>query len=258
MLNKKAREQLRDLLPLSMVATKPWLLDQGLSLHFLDNAIRSGTLVPLAPGVYTLHKQTVRWQGIVASLQRMSENPTHVGGLTALKLANLTHFLSTGPEERIQLYSESQLPRWIQRVAVTADFEWHGTKKLWQESIMVNSGFSRQYHWQEGLPPIKYSCPEKAIMEVLTGVPSAISFEHADALMQGLLNLSPRKTDALLRGCRSVKVKRLFLWLAERQDHVWFRCLEPGEYDLGSGKRVIAEKGRLNTKWAITVPAEMH
>ena len=57
MLNKKAREQLRRLLPISMVATKQWLLDQGLNLHFVDNAVRSRTLIPITTGVYTLYEQ---------------------------------------------------------------------------------------------------------------------------------------------------------------------------------------------------------
>ncbi|MCL1476832.1 MAG: AbiEi antitoxin N-terminal domain-containing protein [Marinobacter sp.] len=94
-----------------MVATKRWLLDQGLNLHFLDNAVRSRTLIPLAAGVYTLYEKSVSWQGVVASLQRMSEKPIHVGGLTALDLAGLTHFLSTSAEVRIQLYSEPPLTR---------------------------------------------------------------------------------------------------------------------------------------------------
>ncbi|TKV69604.1 hypothetical protein FDP08_03675 [Marinobacter panjinensis] len=48
-----------------------------------------------------------------------------------------------------------------------------------------------------------YGSPEKALLEVLTEVPSAVSFEHADALMQGLSNLSPKKVDALLGACRN-------------------------------------------------------
>lgn len=258
MLNRDAREKLRDLLPLSMVATKSWLIDRGLSLHFLDNAIRSQTLTPLAAGVYTLYETPVSWQGVVASLQRMSKEPIQVGGLTALDLAGLTHFLSTSAEVRIQLYSESPLPRWIRRIPVAAHFKRHGTLRLWPESVMTNPRFLRQLNWQDGLPPVAYSCPEKAILEVLTEVPSTVSFEHAAALMQGLSSLSPRKIDSLLRACRNIKVKRLFLWLAERQGHAWFKHLKPSEYDLGSGKRVIANRGRLNTRWAITVPKEMH
>ncbi|CRG50544.1 Uncharacterised protein [Yersinia wautersii] len=69
MLNTDARQQLRKLLPLEMVATKQWLLDQGLSLHFLDNAVRSSTLLSLTAGVYCLLEARVSWQGVVASLQ---------------------------------------------------------------------------------------------------------------------------------------------------------------------------------------------
>ncbi|WP_372927472.1 type IV toxin-antitoxin system AbiEi family antitoxin domain-containing protein [Marinobacter sp.] len=258
MLNKEARERLKDLLPVSMVATKPWLLDQGLNLHFVDNAIRSRTLLPLASGVYALHEKSVRWPGVVASLQRMSEKPIHVGGLTALDLAGLTHFLSTSSEVRIDMFSESPLPSWINRIQVDAQFERHKTLRLWPESVMRNPGFLREYNWQEGRPHITYSCPEKALLEVLTDVPKTVSFEHADTLMQGLSQLSPRKVDALLRACRSIKVKRLFLWLAERNGHAWFKRLKPDEYDLGSGKRVLEQHGRLHSRWAITVPKAMH
>ncbi len=258
MLNEEAREQLRDLLPLSMVATKQWLIDQGLNLHFLDNAIRSRTLTPLAAGVYALYESSVRWPGVVASLQRMSDKPIHVGGLTALDISGLTHFLSTSAEVRVQLYSESPLPGWISRIPVAARFKRHSTLRLWPESVMTNPRFLREYNWQDGLPPVAYSCPEKALLEVLTEVPTTVSFEHAAALMQGLSSLSPRKIDSLLRACRNIKIKRLFLWLAERQGHAWFKHLEPSEYDLGSGKRVIAESGKLNARWAITVPKGMH
>jgi hypothetical protein len=258
MLNKEAREQLKKLLPVSMVATKQWLLDQGLTLHFVDNAVRSQTLLPLASGVYALHEKSVRWPGVLASLQRMYQKSFHVGGLTALDLAGLTHFLSTGSDVRVDIFSESPLPGWINRIPVAAHFERHSTVRLWPESVMTDPRFLREYSWQEGLPPVIYSCPEKALLEVLTEVPTTVSFEHADALMQGLSSLSPRKIDALLRACRNIKVKRLFLWLAERNGHAWFKRLAPDSYDLGSGKRVIAQQGRLHPRWSITVPREMY
>jgi hypothetical protein len=241
-----------------MVATKSWLIDQGLSLHFLDNAIRSQTLTPLAAGVYTLYETPASWQSVAASVQRMSKEPIQVGGLTALDFVGLTHFLSTSAGVRIQLYSSGPLPGWISRIPITAHFERHGTLRLWPESVMTNPRFLRQLNWQEGLPPIAYSCPERAILEALTEVPSTVSFEHAAALIQGLSNLSSKKIDSLLRECRHIKVKRLFLWLAERQGHAWFKHLEPSEYNLGSGKRLIAKRGKLSTRWAITVPKEMH
>lgn len=259
MSNTESRQKLRKCLPLNMVATKQWLLDQGLGLHFLDNAVRSKTLQPLAAGVYAMYEATASWQGVVASLQRMSKEPIHVGGLTALNLAGLSHFLEAHAKTQVTLYSDAPLPNWLNRISVRAQFEWHGTRRLWPSSVMTtDSKFLREYRWHEERPAVVFSCPEKAMLEVLMDVPSTVSFEHADALMQGLHNLSPRKVNALLTVCRSVKAKRLFLWLAERHEHAWFKHLRPDEYDLGSGKRVIAENGKLDVQWAITVPGEMH
>ncbi|CFU84809.1 AbiEi antitoxin N-terminal domain-containing protein [Yersinia pseudotuberculosis] len=191
MLNTDARQQLRKLLPLEMVATKQWLLDQGLSLHFLDNAVRSSTLLPLTAEVYCLLEARVSWQGVVASLQRMSEQPIHVGGLTALELAGLGHYLSKGAEQHIHLWSEAALPTWLNRVPLNAKFKWHGTHRLWPKMTMDDPRFLHEETWREELPPVTFSCPEKAIFETLVDVPKAISFEHADELMQGLHNLSP-------------------------------------------------------------------
>ena len=42
-----------------------------------------------------------------------------------------------------------------------------------------------------------------------------------------------------LEECRSVKVKRLFLFMAEKARHAWFEALDLDRIDLGSGKRVI-------------------
>jgi len=88
-------------------------------------------------------------------------------------------------------------------------------------------------------------------------VPKHISVEHADYLMQGLSTLSPRKLEPLLQASLSVKSKRLFMWLAQRHNHPWFKYLKPEQYNLGSGKRSIVQAGRLDTTWNITVPKEI-
>ena len=257
MLNTQARDQLRTLLPGSMIATKQWLRTQGLSPYYLDNAVRSGLLTPLTPGVFSLLPIKPSWQGVVASLQKMSSQPVHIGGLSALMLAGLAHYLSLSSTPGVHLFSPEPLPRWLARISVDANFEWHGTRRLWDEALLNDAQFLKQQEWQSGCPEITFSCPERAILEVLLDVPDGVSFEHADALMQGLHNLSPRKLDVLLMACCNIKVKRLFLWLAERHTHAWFRYLTPEQYDLGSGKRVVAKEGRLEKHWQITVPKEM-
>ncbi|MCF6194867.1 MAG: type IV toxin-antitoxin system AbiEi family antitoxin domain-containing protein, partial [Kangiellaceae bacterium] len=66
-----------------------------------------------------------------------------------------------------------------------------------------------------------------------------------------------RLNDLLLQ-CKSIKVKRLFLWLAERQNYAWFKKLDIENLNLGSGKRVIAKGGKLDKEYQITVPNHLY
>ena len=72
--------------------------------------------------------------------------------------------------------------------------------------------------------------------------------------MQAAATLSPRKVQAILEACRSIKVRRLFLWLAERHGHAWLKRLDLSAIDLGRGKRQLVRDGRLDPKYLITVP----
>lgn len=257
MFNHEARNKLKQCMPLGMVATKRWLNEQGLTKHYLDNSVRRGALIVASPGVYFRDEGQPTWQGVVASLQRMSDAPVHVAGVSALALSGISHYVTINPKPKIALCSPEKLPEWIHRIDVNATFEWLGTKRLWRNSLMQELQFLRDYEWSSGLPLITYSCVEKAYFEVLNLVPKSMSFEHADELLQGLHNLSPRKLDVLLKSCTNIKVKRLFFWLAERNNHPWFKYLSETNYDLGTGKRLVAIDGRLEGKWQITVPKEM-
>lgn len=258
------KQSLKTLLPYGMLATKKWLAEQGLSAHALDNAVKTDTLLLLATGVYSQYSRAVTWEGVVASMQRMMEKsvdeqlpPVVVGGLSALSISGLSQYLSLGSTPHIHLYATEKLPSWLARLSLPIKFEGHSTSKLWPDSLSKDIAFVKKHEWGEQLPPVYFSCPEKAILEVLMDLPESVSFEHADELMQGLVNLSPRKLDALLKGCKSVKVKRLFFWLAKRQAYPWFDKLNVENYDLGSGKRVVAKGGKLDTEYLITVPQHM-
>ncbi len=91
-------------------------------------------------------------------------------------------------------------------------------------------------------------------MEVLYLVPANESFEEAGLLMEGLTTLRPRLVQALLTQCRSVKVKRLFMFLAEACNHAWVKKLDLSKVDFGKGKRMIVKGGRFDAKYNITVP----
>jgi hypothetical protein len=56
--------------------------------------------------------------------------------------------------------------------------------------------------------------------------------------------------------CRPVKVKRLFLYMAENQELPWLTKVALSKADLGKGKRMVVPKGRYDSKYQITVPVD--
>jgi len=67
-----------------------------------------------------------------------------------------------------------------------------------------------------GAYSITLSSPERAIMEILNHVPKQASFEEARLLFGGLTTLLPQLAQKLLERCNSIKVTRLFMFLAEK------------------------------------------
>ena len=157
----------------------------------------------------------------------------------------------------IHLYSAEPCPAWLERLDLGVTVEWYSTRRLWLENTLQQANSLKEQSWSGPLPYLM-AAPERAYLEVLADVPEKVSFEHADQLMQGLTSLSPRRLDVLLKGCRHIKVKRLFFFLPLAMTTAGFKHLDRKAYDLGSGKRVVAKGGRLDSEYLITVPEAFH
>jgi len=75
--------------------------------------------------------------------------------------------------------------------------------------------------------------------------------------MDGLTTLRPLQAQELLENCKSIKVKRLFLFFAEKVGHSWFKYIDIKKIDLGSGNRSLAKDGVLVSKYQLVVPKEL-
>jgi hypothetical protein len=120
----------------------------------------------------------------------------------------------------------------------------------------LHSGLTRQAwgHWDW---PLTLSTPERAVLELLDELPDRETFHQADKLMEGLVNLSPRRLQKLLEDCESVKVKRLLFFFADRHGHAWLKLIDRARIDLGKGKRMLVRGGKLDTTYEITVPEDL-
>jgi len=94
-------------------------------------------------------------------------------------------------------------------------------------------------------------------MECLYLAPKSQPLVEVFELMEGLNNLRPATVQKLLEACTSVKVKRLFLYLADKAGHEWLSHISLDKVDLGSGKRAIVSDGVYVSEYQITVPREL-
>ena len=244
-----------DEMPEGLLVNREWFERHGVTRPNQDYYLHTGRLHAVRRGLYTRRVVPLKWQHVVYSLLEMG-TPVHVGGRSALELAGLAHFVNPEGMKSLELYSVMRPPRWLGQLPVGVEFCWHPDRLFAQpegtEPPGLDSTTFGTWEWR-----IPVSSPERAILEFLEQVPGRESFQHADLLMENAVNLSPKKLMPLLLACRSVKVKRLFLWFSGRHGHAWSKRLDVGALDLGTGKRSLTKGGSLDGKYQITVPKEM-
>ncbi|WP_366663966.1 type IV toxin-antitoxin system AbiEi family antitoxin domain-containing protein [Mesorhizobium sp.] len=251
--NKKIN-QLHRLLPEGLVVDTAWLDAHGYRRQWREKYAAQGWLEGVVRGVYQRPtgnvEQAIAWQRVIISLQRLLNKSVHVGGRSALELQGLTHYLRFSGKPEIHLYAYGSMPGWVERIPTDAQFVEHKADKLFDADAPGRTRVAWG-HWGWELD---VSAPERALCELLDLLPSHETFHQADVLMESVRTLSPKRVQAVLEACRSVKVKRLFLWFAERHAHSWFGKLDLKRIELGRGKRQIVVGGRLESKYQITVP----
>lgn len=238
--------------PRGVILTSEFLKKQGYSVWLLDWYKKGGWLETVGKGAYRFRGAKVEWTGAVYTLQSQLQIPIHVGARTALELQGYGHYLSGGLR-RIFLFGLPgvSLPKWF------TDYDWgEKVEYITTKMLPISAANSFSLYEEKGYT-IQLSSPERAIMEVLYLVPERQGFDEALRLMEGLTTLRPALVQSLLEGCTSVKIKRLFLYLAEKSGHSWMRDLDLSRINLGRGKRVIEKGGKFIAKYGITVPANV-
>jgi hypothetical protein len=255
-------------LPEGLVATASWLTKHGYPSSRRSKYVKAGWLEQPTRGVYGRTRGKLSWQQVVISLQALLHCPLVIGGRTALEVQGYGHYLPQETRE-VHLYGSKQLPKWVNKIGLKARFVYHNDRKLFRDSVVnrvVGLDWSPEkdgkaggesfavQEWGQWQWPLTLSTPERAILELLDEVPSRESFHQADALMEGLANLSPRRLQTLLEDCRNVKVKRLFFFFADRHQHAWLKRIDRSPIEMGEGKRMLVKGGKLNKAYQITVP----
>lgn len=225
----------------------PYLKQHGISRSHVQNYLNSGWLEVVVAGVYKKPSATISWSSALSALQYQQASSLHLSGLSSLAHQGLSHYLTMG-DETVQLNSIKaiRLPKWL--FSQHWEIEYKCSKVL--DKVYENDLIELTVNNQT----VRASVIELAVLEVLDKVTDESSFIFASELFQGLMSLRPRKLQSLLERSSSVKVKRLFLFLAHYYQHSWFKRLDESKLDLGSGNRQIVKGGYVDRQYKITVP----
>jgi len=249
--------RLQQKLPEGLLADAAWMEAHGYSSALRSQYVRAGWLESPARRVYRRSRTPLTWQQVVISLQTLLDLPLAVGGRTALEQQGYAHYLSAEMRE-VHLHGAKRPPTWLDCLPLDVTFHWHNSLRLFPGDADAPPEPSPVMYSAAGMHfPIRYSSKERAVLELLDQLPERESFHQVDALMEGLSDLSPRRLQILLEACASVKVKRLFLFFADRHRHAWRSRLDVSRINLGSGKRALVKGGRLDPNYNITVPSDL-
>ncbi len=198
-------------------------------------------------GAYIKYSDNLQYQGAIYALQKHNFMTVHPGAKTALSLLGKTHYLAF-QAKKVYLFGsiDERLPSWVEKNNWDIKLDFKQTSFLPPTLGLIEHNM--------GEYTIMVSDTVRAFLECLLLAPKDQEILECFEILEGLNDLRPDKINDYLRQCNSIKVKRLFLYLAEKADHQWFQYINVESLDLGHGNRSLAEDGVYSSKYKITIP----
>lgn len=242
--------QLLQKLPSGSLFFSSWMRENGISYELQRRYRDSEWLTPIGAGVMVRTGENPTIYGALSSLNRQTGKHFYVGGLSALELVGYTHYVPMGrPVVYVGHPKDEWVPFWLRKHDWGVDL-----LLVTSEYFDTETGITTM---MQGAFEILGSTPERAFMECLNLAPKQYNLMDLYYVMEQLTALRPGTVQSLLEQNTSVKMKRLFLFMAEKAGHAWFNDLDLQKIDTGSGKREIVPNGVYDSKYQIVIPEEL-
>ena len=95
-------------------------------------------------------------------------------------------------------------------------------------------------------------------MECLLLAPEQYNYMDLYYIMEQLTSLRADVVQTLLEHIKNQRIKRVFLYMAEKAGHYWFDMLNIDRINLGTSKQQLVESGIYIKKYRITIPKELN
>lgn len=243
--NETNLKSLIEKIPHNAIVTTKWLKEQGFSGQLLSKYKKSNWLKSVANGAFVKIGDEPNFDGSIYAIQKQLGLSIHVGGISALnEYYNIRHNVSFNKKQQLIGTRGEKLPKWFNSLYAN-ETELNRTTFLPKELSLTelnNGDFS-----------IKIPTLERAILEMLYLVPEKVTLNEAFQIIETLTTVKPKEFQILLEKCTSIKVKRLFLYMAELVGFNWFNRLDLSKIDLGKGVREITKGGKYDKKYNIII-----
>ena len=225
-----------------------WLNENGIS-YFLQRHYRNSQwLTAIDKGVMYRTNEKPTLFNALSCFNTQLNKKFHVGALSALEMRGFSHYVPLGRQTIVVYCPRGEwFPKWFSK------YDW-GVEILKKYYEFSETGLTKI---NENNFEIAVSSPERAFLESLDLAPKYYNLTDLYQVMEMLNGLRPNVLQQLLEECKSIKVRRLFLYMAEKAGHSWLEDLDLSKIDMGKGKRSMVKNGVYNSKYQMTIPRDL-
>lgn len=227
-----------------------WLKKHGYSDQLMQQYRKSGWFSSLSKAVMYRTGDKLSSFAAISSYNSQMNKAFYVGAHSALELFGFNHYVPMGkPLLIIGHPQEDEVPTWMRKNTFDCELKFFSTK------LFLNPKFTvvKKADFE-----ILVSEPEQAFLECLLLAPNQYAYIDLFYIMEQLTTLRPDVVQDLLENTNNIKIKRMFLYMAQKADHEWFKGLDLNKIDIGTGKQKLSDNGVYLSEYRITIPKELY
>ena len=227
----------------------PWLVTQGYSNQLLKRYRSSNWLSSLCRGVMYRTGDNLSAFGALQSFNEQLGKHLRIAAHSALELWGFNHYVPMGKPLLMVATTNDKMPQWLKYDVFDREFKFFTTEVFTQpqETILT------YLDWK-----LLISSAEQAFMECLLLAPLHYNYLDLYYIMEQLTTLRPEMVQTLLHTTKNYRVKRLFLYMAEKAGHYWLDEMDVHSVDLGTHKLQLEKAGAYVSKYKLTIPRELY
>lgn len=226
-----------------------WLRKEGYSSQLLKKYRDSGWLEGLSRGVMYRRNDNLSALAAVYSYNHQTGNYARVAAHSALELHGFNHYVPMGKPRLMVAFESGNIDDWVKSEKYDMTIVPFRTKIF---KNPTTQSFDRNGY------SINISSPEQAFLECLHLVPEHYNYMDLYYIMEQLTSLDPAKVQTVLENTSSQRIKRMFLYMAEKVGHYWFDMLEMEKIGMTASKLKLVDNGVYISKYRITIPKELN